>query len=437
MIEALIVAACYAAFWSNVGGLTEPLRAGIFACLFSAAALAVARGKLRPVPPSPFEALLYVVGLLSAAVSLVRGADYSITYTVYFLAITVFLSVIVREVSLERLLDTGAVTILLCVATCLIVEHANLITVLEISIGRNGMERFHPLNNHPLMTGYIFGSGSFLLARRAYLATRRGERLTMIAGVALCWIFVLAASARSSLLGLMASLIFATFFEIRIVRFLSLKSFALLLVVIGVGTAVYLGSAGNYLSQILQLDSSYRGVGTGATGRTELWMEAIDTFLSDPTLILFGGGLRSSEYSVIGFLTENSYLTFLLDSGLFVGGAMIMLLVYSPFRALRISSLETQGSTRARLRFLPSFLLFPLVQCFYIRSYIGISNPASLLMLIMVMSLSVRLAFQAAGQPAPKLAPRHRSASRRLAAGRAPGVADELPAGDLPTRTPR
>jgi O-antigen ligase len=426
MIEALIVAACYAAFWSNVGGLTDLLRAGIFACLFSAAALAIARGKLRPLPPSPFEAVLYVVGLLSAAVSLVRGADYSITYTVYFLAITVFLSVIVREMSLERLLDTGAATILLCVATCLVVEHANLITVLEISIGRNGMERFHPLNNHPLMTGYIFGSGSFLLARRAYLASGRAERWTMLIGVVLCWIFVLAASARSSLLGLMASLVFAALFEIRIARFLTLKSFALMVVVVGVGAAVYLGSAGGYLAQILQLDSSYRGVGSGATGRTDLWMEGIDTFLSDPTLILFGGGLRSSEYSVIGFLTENSYLTFLLDSGLFAGGAMIMLLVYSPVQALKISRLERQDGARARLRFLPSFLLFPLVQCFYIRSYIGISNPASLLMLIMVVSLSLRLAFQVAGPATSRTAPLFRKPSRG---------AIHATAGDVPTRT--
>jgi len=189
-----------------------------------------------------------------------------------------------------------------------------------------------------------------------------------------------------------------------------------MLLVIGVGTAIYLGFAGNYLSQILQLDSSYRGVGSGATGRTDLWKEAIDTFLSDPSLTLFGGGLRSSEYSVIGFLTENSYLTFLLDSGLFAGGAMILLLVYSPIQALRISRHEPQIGARDRLLFLPSFLLFPLVQCFYIRSYIGISNPASLLMLIMVMSLSVRVAFQAAGQragtitaspdPAPASSPR-------------------------------
>jgi hypothetical protein len=424
MIEALLAAACYAAFWSNVAGLTDLLRAGIFACLFLAGALAVGRGKLRPLPPSPFEAVLYFVGLLSAAVSVIRGADYSITYTMYFLAITVFLSAIVREVSLERLLDTGAVTILLCVATCLVVEHSNLITVLEISVGRNGMQRFSPLNNHPLMTGYIFGSGSFLLARRAYLAGGNRERYTMLAGMLICWIFVLAASARSSLLGLAAALIFGMFLEIRITRYLSWKSLAPMLLVIGVCTTIYLGFAGNYLSQILQLESSYRGVGSGATGRTDLWMESINTFLSNPSLTLFGGGLRSSEYSVIGFLTENSYLTFLLDSGLFAGGAMILLLVYSPIQALRISRAETQVGTRASLRFLPSFLLFPLVQCFYIRSYIGISNPASLLMLIMVMSLSFRVAFQAAGQAAGAIiiapAPFPRTASSGVAGDRPP-----------------
>ena len=425
MIEALIVGACYAAFWSNIDALTNLMRAVIFACLFLAGALAVARGRLRPIPPSPFEAVLYIVGLLSAVVSLVRGADYSITYTMYFLAITVFLSAIIREVPLEKLLDAGAVTILLCVVTSMIVEHANLVTVLKISIGRHGMERFHPLNNHPLMTGYIFGSGSFLLARRAYLATGRMERYTMAAGVVLCWLFVLAASARSSLLGLTISLVFAAFFEVRILRMLSAKSVGLMAVIIGAGALVYLGSARNYLVKILQIDSTYRGVGTGATGRTDLWMQGVHTLLSDPSLILFGGGLRSSEYSVIGFLTENSYLTFFLDSGLFAGGVMILLLIYSPFQALHVSRAVAGGGARERLRFLPAFLMFPLAQCFYIRSYIGISNPASLLVMIMVMSASVRLAFDTVKQSSNAgVASRSRLASRSLAANPAQAAAE-------------
>jgi hypothetical protein len=120
----------------------------------------------------------------------------------------------------------------------------------------------------------------------------------------------------------------------------------------------------------------------------------------------------------------------LLDSGLFAGGAMILLLVYSPFQALRISRRETQTGARASLRFLPSFLLFPLVQCFYIRSYIGISNPASLLMLITILSLSVRLAFNAAGQATAGVAPPSRTALRSLATNRARAAA-----GDIPGRT--
>ena len=109
---------------------------------------------------------------------------------------------------------------------------------------------------------------------------------------------------------------------------------------------------------------------------------------------------------------------------------MILLLVYSPFQALRISRLETEGGARARLRFLPSFLLFPLVQCFYIRSYIGISNTASLLMLIMVMSISVRLAFDVAAQAPADVAPPSRTASRSVATNPARAAT-----GDIPRRT--
>ncbi len=399
MIEALFVIACYAAFWSNMGGAASLVRPMIFGCLFLAALLAVANNRIRRIAPSPFELLLYIIALLSAAVSLVKAANYSIYYTMYFLAVLTFASVITRALSLEKLLDLSALVILLCVITCLLVSGQNLVAALKVSMGPNGMERFTPLGNHALLTGFIFGSGSLLLARRAYLAEGRLERYAMIGGALLSWIFLMAASARSSLVALMVATAFALFVELHLLRRLSSKRLALLAGIVVILAVMYFGFAGSYISDILQLNSAYRGVGTGATGRTDLWMRGVQTLVSDPALAAFGGGLRSSDEEIIGFFVENSYLTTLLDSGIFAGFAMILCLFYSPIQALRLPRSSASGG-RNSLMFLPSFLVFPLVQCFYIRNYVGIGNPISLLILFMLMSVSMRAGFLVAPESA-------------------------------------
>jgi hypothetical protein len=126
----------------------------------------------------------------------------------------------------------------------------------------------------------------------------------------------------------------------------------------------------------------------------------MDALFSDPALIAFGGGLRSSEYTVIGFLTENSYLTILLDSGILVGGALILLLLYSPIKAVRLQRSSPKAS-KMTLAFLPSFFVFLLIQCFFLRYFIGIGNPTSLLTLLFVVSLSMYTGFQASLARAP------------------------------------
>ena len=114
VIEALIVAGCFTAFWSNaaVGPIARPL---IFVFLFLAASLAILTSKVRRIATTPTELLLYAVGILSAGVSLVLGADYSILYTTYYFGAIVLVSVLARTVSLERLLDLGAQVTILCI----------------------------------------------------------------------------------------------------------------------------------------------------------------------------------------------------------------------------------------------------------------------------------------------------------------------------------
>jgi hypothetical protein len=222
---------------------------------------------------------------------------------------------------------------------------------------------------------------------------------------------VLAASSRSTIIGLMAAAVFAALFEFRMLRALTGKRFVIAAAAIGVLAVLYFGFANKYFVNLLEIDSSYRGLGTGATGRTDLWAKSLEVLLSDPTLLAFGNGLRSSEYTVIGFLTENSYLTILLDSGIFAGGALILLLLYSPIMALRLQR-SRANAPKKTLVFLPSFFVFLLIQCFFLRYFIGIGNPTSLLTLVLLVSLSMYAGFAAclAQAPANTAGPAHPTA---------------------------
>jgi O-antigen ligase len=392
MIETLIVAAGCVAYWSNSPGLEPVVRPLIFICLLLAAMMAIAGRRVKPIAPTATELLLYILGLVSAAVALVRSVDYSIYYSMYFLTAIICISVIARSVPLERLLDLAATSVLICVLTSVLFNWQDFLTCLSISIGKSGLRRFGPFGNHPLLVGYIAASGSILMVRRAYLTRNRWERLAMAGGVVLAWAMVLAASARSAVLGLIAASLFAFGAELRFLKGTKLGRGGVILIFVGLIVVIYLAFTSTYLQDILQVNSSTRGVGSGVTGRTDLWAKGLETLTSDPLLVTFGGGLRSSEYSVIGFLTENSYITILLDSGALVGSTLILFILIAPFSALR--RLRASTAKPSPLLLLPSFFVFLIVQCFFVRYMIGLGNPTALFTLVLLMALSMRTGFQ-------------------------------------------
>jgi hypothetical protein len=391
MIEAMLVAVGYVAYLSSSPGLESIGRPLIFVLLLLAALVALVGKKVRPISPTASELLLYAVGIVSSAVALVRSVDYSIYYSMYFLTAIICISVIARTIPLPRLLDVAALSILLCVITTVLFDWKDLMICLSISIGKTGLHRFTPFGSHPLLVGYIFGSGSILLIRRAYLAGRTWERYAMIAGTLLAWTMVLAASARSAVAGLVVAALFAYVAEFRFFKGSSLGRAGMIAIIVGAVAAVYFAVSSTYLQNILEVNSDTRGIGSGVTGRTDLWEKGLMSLTSDPTLVAFGGGLRSSEYSVIGFLTENSYITILLDSGALFGSALILFLMLAPFSALRQSRAPTE--TPNALVLLPSFFIFLLVQCFFVRYLVGLGNPTALYTLVLFTGLSMRPGF--------------------------------------------
>jgi hypothetical protein len=390
LVEALIGLGCYASFWSNVGGIGDVMQLLYLGFFLVASFYVLLVGRVVGIPPSGTELTLYSVGVLSACVALFRAQEFSGQYSIIFLATLILASILARSVPLERLLDVGAVTAYAWVVTALLAGGRDFYRALSISITSHGLFRYAPLNTHPVLMGLIFGVGSILMARQAILATTMAYRVAMIAGSLLAVIFILAASARGALLSLAIAAITAVVLDVRFGKGTHLKLMGACVVAAGV-LALSIGSKiAAYLDAILQIHSSYRGLDSGMTGRDVLWARGISTLVSDPVLLFVGGGLRSSESAMIGFFTENSYITILLDSGVFIGGSLIFALFYALVNARRLSRDANTSDASKPMVLLVPLLVFVLVQSFFERQLLAVGNPASLLVLLLFVSLSLR-----------------------------------------------
>jgi O-antigen ligase len=203
-----------------------------------------------------------------------------------------------------------------------------------------------------------------------------------------CCIFVLAASARSSLIGLAVAGAVGVFLEYGFKRTLSLTSVRIGILAVVVVCVAFAERVGMFFTRMLELDSSTRGISTGGSGRTELWARGVDTLFSDPKLFIFGGGFRSSNSDLIGFSTESSYISILLDSGAFLGAATIAIFLYAPIKALQITPPQERHASTLILA--AAFMTFILVESIFNRYLLAIGNPASLLSLLVLVSLSLQ-----------------------------------------------
>jgi O-antigen ligase len=389
MIKALVFLGCALTFWGNVRGIGVILQPLFLLFFFAAASIAALGGRIAAIRPTVPEMILYAASILSAVVAFCRSLESCMLYSIVFLITLVLISVLVRVVSLSELLDIGAGVSLVVVLSSIIFERHNFLQALSVSISRNGLFRFWPFGNHPNLAGLIFGAGSILLARRAFVTRSVAERAVMLGAVALAWLCILAASARASVAALVFAALVAAIRGWRMTKATVLSAFgAIALIIVAMATSVGASAIG-YVERILDVTSRTRGIESGASGRTDSWRQATETFISDPLLLLFGGSLRSSDVSIIGFdATENAYITILLDSGLFAGAAIIAIFLYSPIRAMALA--RCSDNDRRKLTLLPSLLVFLLIESIFNRYLLGIGNPISLLGLMIVMSLSLR-----------------------------------------------
>jgi exopolysaccharide production protein ExoQ len=390
LINGLILLGCALSFWANLPGIGTTLQPLFLVCFLAAVVLAALQGRIVAVPLTVTELILYAAAVLSAVVAVCRSIEPCMLYSMVFLVTLVLISVLVRVVPLEEILNIGAVMMVLLLLSSVIFDRHNFMEALSFTIlPRTGLFRYRPFENHPDLTGVIFGAGSILLARRAFVTRSVVERVIMFGATACAWLFLIAASARASVLALICATIIAVIKEWRPTKAVVMTTFGAILVAIVAAVTAIGGSALAYLEKMFEVNSRFRGLGSGASGRTESWSWSVQELVTHPLILFFGGSLRSSDDSIIGYdVTEDSYLTIFLDFGLFAGTAIILVYLYSPFRANALSN--SSENEKRQLILVPAFFVFLLVESIFNRYLLAMGNPISLIAMVIVVSLSVR-----------------------------------------------
>lgn len=209
----------------------------------------------------------------------------------------------------------------------------------------------------------------------AALARRIGPM--SIAGFVVGFATILLASSREHMLAVFVSLLVVAALYYRDMNRGRLVAVLAVLCVAMVGIEVlldpYLLKAINYVkSDILLVNSPDRGVGSGFTGRTQIWKDTLDLWTRSPIL---GFGYRQHERFLQGDPAHSAYLAALADTGL----AGLIVYVTLLIGSLKASWGIRDGRTR---RFVVTSIVSYIIIGFFDRRTIDAGNPCSLFFLM-------------------------------------------------------
>ena len=348
-----------------------------------AALILVAAGRVRFQRLTHFDVAAILCAQLSLAIAILGDNSYSCQYSILFLQVYLLVSILSRGMSLDEIMVASAQALALAIATFGITSSAAFFQALNVNAPNRWMLRFAPLGIHPNLIGFIFGGGAVVFVFNAARAKTVGGRLLYYCLAGLSILVVVAASARASFIGLICAGLVVGVLALRRAK---MKTIVATLAAFAATVTVFLNPVISYLNVILELHSDTRGVDSGATGRTVIWQKGVELFSSDLQHFLLGGGLRST--AAAGFSVESSYITVILESGMIIGGALILSILVIAARRLR-RTLQSSAPDFPANAALSMFMLFVLIESVFNRYMIGVGNPQSLLFLILCAKLAL------------------------------------------------
>ena len=379
-------AAIFILMFSNLDRHAQQIQALGISLLCLAAALSVIHSfKLKNVVTG-FDLIIFLMIILSFVASVLNQQQYVGIYTFIFLTTYLSIMLLCRVMSDEEIMFCVVLAILMTLAVVTITYLGVLWQTLQPGNPNRWSDRFEPFDMHPDLTGYVYG-GFIAVMLFSKLPTGRFNVPLKVGAIAVCAMVSLAASARAGLVALLGIL------AIHAVRSITLqgkntKYVIFAAFVVAVLAFVFEDRIIGYLTEILELDSSSRGVESGGTGRLEIWQRGL-SLIGDRTWELYiGSGLRSSEEAVLGFFTESSYISICIDSGIIAFTLFVGYLVWLVF-TLHLQ----EGRSNDRFgRMVFYCIVFAMLQSIFNRYLLAIGNPFSLIVLIFTSKIAVNQA---------------------------------------------
>jgi exopolysaccharide production protein ExoQ len=365
---------------SQMGAISLLLMAGFFSAL---------SGDTLRIRPSLVEWLFGIAFLFAMLVAWMTGNVLSTMYGAMLLLVLLAISFLVRHRGAAELIAVFRWAYVALVGTVLALESPALFASLSGSVEYGlGLVRYQPLGMHPNLSGLVYGGGALLFFQRYLGADKKSQKGLALAMVVLCLCVLLAASARAGMLAL--AIAASTGITLIALRGSRRSRMALVLAAfIGVMVILYKWvDIKEYLSLILDLDSPTRGVDSGATGRTDIWRAGVELVFSDGALLFTGRGIRSALPGIIGFPVESSYINLALEHGVFFGSLIALAFLVTACRALHHGL--KPGQQRYQLFMAGLMLVFILAQSIFNRYLIGVGNPYSLWILVLVLQLNLK-----------------------------------------------
>lgn len=379
-------AAIFILMFSNIDGYALQVQVLGVSLLCFAAALSVIQSLKLKLFVTGFDVIIFLMLLLSFVSSALDQQQYVVVYTLVFLATYLAIMHLCRVMNDQEIVFCIVLAVMMTIAVVAVTNLDVLWQTLQPGDPNRWAHRFRPFNMHPNLTGYVYG-GFIAVILFSNVSSGRFNLPLKIGAIVICVMISLACSARAGLVALFGVAI------VYILRSVMVQGKNTKYVIFSVLTVALLAFVFeerivNYLSHILELNSSTRGLDSGGTGRLEIWQRGISV-ISDRTWEFYiGSGLRSSEEGILGFFTESSYISICIDSGIFV----LILFVGYLVRLLVNLHFNEKHSNDPFNRLVFYCTVFALLQSIFNRYLLAIGNPFSLIFLVLISKIAVNQA---------------------------------------------
>jgi hypothetical protein len=361
----------------------------IFEGLVSFAEIAILKKSESRTYCDNFDLSVYLLcvalPILSVIALVFNGQPELLLQTITFMFCAISARLIILRKGVDTVLNTFIYVSFLLVLITVSFEPTALLDGLRFATNESGgRARFEPFYSHPNLTANIFGVVLLSCANHVcwfYKIKNKMWYLALFSSV-FSAVILFSTSSRGGMVATCCALLtlyFAHLIKASIkhrAKMLNILWIVIVLVTLAIMTK---GNSIEYLSDLFELNSEFRGLDSGLTGRSDNWPKIVALSVKSTDGVVFGHGIRSWDGGEFEIATDSSYVNTLWESGVIMTSLIIMLLLRKIFFFFKMAR---SFATDVYL----VVLVFATVESVVARYLLGIGNPGSLIFLAMLLT---------------------------------------------------